>query len=141
MLSWEAWRAPMTRSDALQGLDLETYTLSARAYTGAQRFLTDIVRRNPWRCDPVRLPDVDDALQLTLLTAALSGDAFARRTIGKLVAEGVVRAEGLGQPMPEAVQRAECPGMARKVSANNRARSGGSSPPVAKCQAAPRKCA
>jgi len=107
MLSWEAWRAPMTRYDGLKGLDPDTYTLSARAYTGAQRFLADIVRGNPWRCYPVRLPDVDDALQLTLLTAALSGDAFARRTIGKLVAEGVVRADGLVQPTPEQLQRAE----------------------------------
>jgi hypothetical protein len=107
MLSWEAWRAPMTSYDGLKGLDPDTYTLSARAYTGAQRFLADIVRGNPWRCYPVRLPDVEDALQLTLLTAALSGDAFARRTIGKLVAEGVVRADGLVQPTPEQLQRAE----------------------------------
>jgi len=107
MLSWEAWRPPMTRYDGLKGLDPDTYTLTARAYTGAQRFLTDIIRGNPWRCYPVKLPDVDDAQQLAFLTAALSGDAFARRVVGKLVADGVVQAEGLAALTPEQLERAE----------------------------------
>jgi hypothetical protein len=105
MLSWEAWRAPMTSYDGLKGLDPETYTLSARAYTGAQRFLTDMLRGNPWRCYPVKLPEVDDALPLTLLTAALSGDTFARRTIGEMVADGQIEAEGLRQATPAQLER------------------------------------
>ncbi len=107
MLSWEAWRPPMTSYDGLKGLDPDTYTLTARAYTGAQRFLTDIMRGNPWRCYPVQLPDVDDALPVTFLTAALSGDAFARRTIGQLVADGVLEAEGFAPLTPTQIERAE----------------------------------
>lgn len=106
MLSWEAWRPAMTRYDGLKGLDPETYTLTARAYTGAQRFLTDVIRGNPWRCYPVKLPEVDDALKSTLLTALLSGDAFARRIIGRLVAEGVVEAEGMQTLTPAQIERA-----------------------------------
>jgi len=105
MLSWEAWRPPLTSYDGLKGLDPKTYTLTARAYTGAQRFLTDIVRGNPWRCYPVKLPDLDDALQQTLLTAALSGDTFARRTMGEMAADGVVQAEGLQQATPAQMER------------------------------------
>jgi hypothetical protein len=107
MLSWEAWRPPMTNYDGLKGLDPSTYTLTARAYTGAQRFLTDIVRGNPWRCYPVKLPEVDDALKATFLTAARSGDAFARRIIGRLVEQGVVQAQGLEPLTPEQIERAE----------------------------------
>jgi hypothetical protein len=107
MLSWEAWRAPMTRYDGLQGLDPSTYTLTARAYTGAQRFLTDIVRGNPWRCYPVALPAVDGALQATFLAAALSGDAFARRMLGRMIEDGVLEAEGLPELTPAQIERAE----------------------------------
>jgi hypothetical protein len=105
MLSWEAWRPPMTSYDGLKGLDPESYTLSARAYTGAQRFLTDIVRGNPWRCYPVKLPEVDNALPLTLLTATLSGDTFARRIIGEMAAKGQIKAEGLRQATPAQRER------------------------------------
>jgi hypothetical protein len=63
------------------------------------------VRGNPWRCYPVKLPEVDDALPLTLLTAALSGDTFARRTIGEMAAKGQIKAEGLRQATPAQLER------------------------------------
>ena len=56
IVSWEAWRPPLVRWTAMDGLDPESYALTLRVYTGAKRFLDDAVRNNPWNCYPLRLP-------------------------------------------------------------------------------------
>ena len=88
MLSWEAWRPPLTRYDGLKGLDPASYALTARAYSGRQRFLTDVVRGNPWKCWPIRLPAFDDAVAEALVTALLIGDAQARHFLQTMVDDG-----------------------------------------------------
>jgi hypothetical protein len=97
MLSWEAWRPPRTRYEGRKGLDPRAYALTARLYGGAQRFLTDALRNNPWVCYPLDLPDVAHAEQEVLLTGLLMGDALARRVVHALVEEGTleVKAEDL----------------------------------------------
>jgi len=88
VLSWEAWRPPQTRYDAVAGFDPEAYALTARAYSGAFRWLGDALRGNPWMCYPLELPETQDANRSTLMTALLLGDALARRMLESMVDAG-----------------------------------------------------
>jgi hypothetical protein len=88
VLSWEAWRPPRTRYDAVAGMDPETYALTARAYSGRTRWLGDALRGNPWRCYPLMLPETGDAAATVLMTGLLMGDALARRSIAAMADSG-----------------------------------------------------
>ena len=88
VLSWEAWRPPLAQYDPLGGLDPETYALTARAYSGVQRFLIDALSNNPWVCYPVVLPETEEAVRDVFLTGLLMGDALARRMVAAMVDDG-----------------------------------------------------
>jgi hypothetical protein len=91
IVSWEAWRPPLVRWTAADGLDPESYALTLRVYTGAKRFLDDAIRNNPWNCYPLNLPgDREGAVEL-LYAGLLMGDALARRTIREMVDAGEVQ--------------------------------------------------
>ncbi|MDJ0941122.1 MAG: hypothetical protein QNJ00_15285 [Woeseiaceae bacterium] len=81
VLSWEAWRPPRTRWNAVEGIKPDVYALTSRAYSGEFRWLGDALRGNPWQCYPLALPETEDATRSVLLTALLVGDALARRMI------------------------------------------------------------
>ncbi len=91
IVSFEAWRPPQTRYDAIAGMSPDTYALTTRAYSGAFRWLGDALRGNPWVCYPLALPETDDARQRLLLTALEVGDALTRHTI-----ESIASAEAPG---------------------------------------------
>ena len=60
-LSWEAWRPTNTPWEFAKGLDPDQYALSARMYSGPQRFLNDSLRGAVWDCYPLNIPDADAA--------------------------------------------------------------------------------
>ncbi len=90
IVSWEAWRPPLVRWTAREGLDPESYALTLRVYTGAKRFLDDAVRNNPWNCYPLNLPGAAEGAVELLYAGLLMGDALARRTIREMVDAGEV---------------------------------------------------
>lgn len=91
IVSWEAWRPPLERWTALDGLDPESYALTLRVYTGAKRFLDDAVRNNPWNCYPLNLPGAEEGAVELLYAGLLMGDALARRTIREMFDAGDVQ--------------------------------------------------
>jgi len=90
IVSWEAWRPPLVRWTAMDGLDPESYALTLRVYTGAKRFLDDAIRNNPWNCYPLNLPGEREGAAELLYTGLLIGDALARRSIREMVEAGEV---------------------------------------------------
>ena len=91
IVSWEAWRPPLVRWTAMDGLNPDSYALTLRVYTGAKRFLDDAVRNNPWNCYPLTLPGGREGAEELLYTGLLMGDALARRTIREMVEAGDVQ--------------------------------------------------
>ncbi|TNF86313.1 MAG: hypothetical protein EP301_08835 [Gammaproteobacteria bacterium] len=91
IVSWEAWRPPLVRWTAKDGLDPESYALTLRVYTGAKRFLDDAVRNNPWNCYPLNLPGEQEGAVELLYAGLLMGDALARRTIREMLEVGQVQ--------------------------------------------------
>jgi len=82
ILSWEAWRAPMVPYNVIDGLKPEGgYALTARLYTGAERFLNDSLRGAVWDCYPLNLPDKDKTGNIILYAGLVMGDALGRRSI------------------------------------------------------------
>jgi hypothetical protein len=90
LLSWEAWRPPQTPYDPVASLDANTYSLTVRGYTGAQRFLDDAVRGNPWVCYPLALPETDDAHRAVFLVAVAMGDSLLRRVLHSMAEDGTL---------------------------------------------------
>ncbi|MDF7826128.1 hypothetical protein P4B35_19005 [Pontiellaceae bacterium B12227] len=94
ILSWEAWRPPLTGYNFIKGLDPEEgYALTARLYAGGQRFLNDSLRGAVWDCYPLELPDHDRAEDLVLFAGLMMGDAVGRRTISDMLNEGRLKDE------------------------------------------------
>ena len=79
-ISWEAWRPTNTPWKFVEGLDPKQYALTARMYSGSQRFLNDSLRGAVWDCYPLKLPDTD-AADILLWDGLLMGDSLTRRTI------------------------------------------------------------
>jgi len=79
-ISWEAWRPTNTPWEFVAGLDPEQYALTARMYSGSQRFLNDSLRGAVWDCYPLNLPDAE-AADMLLWDGLLMGDSLTRRTI------------------------------------------------------------
>ena len=90
IVSWEAWRPPLVRWTAKEGLDPESYALTLRVYSGAKRFLDDAVRNNPWNCYPLDLPGGNEGAQELLYAGLLMGDALGRRMIREMVDSGEI---------------------------------------------------
>jgi len=85
ILSWEAWRPPMAHFNPVAGLDPETYTLTARCFSGSVRCLTDSILNRPWITYRIKTPDVPNALDEIFYISLLLGDALARQTIEQLL--------------------------------------------------------
>ncbi|UCH82610.1 MAG: hypothetical protein JSW50_08970, partial [Candidatus Latescibacterota bacterium] len=85
VLSWEAWRPPVTGFDPVAGLDPKTYALTLRCFNGAVRCLSDAILDRPWSCYPLKLPDVPHAADELLYVSLLLGDAVARQTIHSIL--------------------------------------------------------
>jgi hypothetical protein len=84
VFSWEAWRPPGVQFTMKKGLDPNTFGLTLRCYTGAQRFLEDAMQRRDWTCYPLSLPSGEKGLRELLYVALVTGDSLARHTILKL---------------------------------------------------------
>ena len=87
IVSWEAWRPTNTPWQFIAGLEDHRYALTARMYSGAQRFLNDSLRGAVWDCYPINLPDDPDAADSILWSGLIMGDSLARRTIVDLLHE------------------------------------------------------
>lgn len=85
MISWEAWRPTATGWNFSKGLDKNNYALTARAYSGSQRFLNDSLRGAVWDAYPLNLPDHPKANDFVLFSGLIMGDILARRTLADLV--------------------------------------------------------
>ena len=85
VLSWESWR-PLDRPFSLiEGLDESAYGLSLRAFSGAQRYLEDTIRRRKWYAYRLRLPGARRGITELLGVALALGDSVARDTLAKLL--------------------------------------------------------
>lgn len=85
MVSWEAWRPSNTPWKFISGLDPTQYELTARMYSGCQRFLNDSLRGAVWDCYPLQLPDHEEAEDMVLWCALIMGDSMARRTMTDMI--------------------------------------------------------
>jgi hypothetical protein len=85
VFSWEAWRPPGEQFTMKKGLDPNTFGLTLRCYTGAQRFLEDALQKRDWTCYPLTLPAGQRGLNELLYVALVMGDSMARHTIARLL--------------------------------------------------------
>ena len=83
VFSWEAWRPPGVQFTMKKGLDPDTFGLTLRCYTGAQRFMEDAMQRRDWTCYPLTLPGGQDGPNELLYVALVMGDSLARHTIAR----------------------------------------------------------
>lgn len=90
MISWEAWRPTATGWSFSKGLDIKNYALTARAYSGCQRFLNDSLRGAVWDAYPLELPDHPKANDVVLYSGLMMGDLLARRTLSELVEQEIL---------------------------------------------------
>ena len=99
MLSWEAWRAPLTTFSAIQGMKTKGgYALTARLYADGQRFLNDSLRGAVWDCYPLDLPGGEETASMVLVTGLVMGDAVGRRVMMEM--EEQVRARNSNTSTP-----------------------------------------
>ncbi|MEM8954614.1 MAG: hypothetical protein AAGD22_10725 [Verrucomicrobiota bacterium] len=82
VISWEAWRPPGEGFHFRQGLDETMYSLTPRAYEGAQRFLEDGLKDMSWNCRPLDLPGGKESYRELLLTALQAADGMTRSQVG-----------------------------------------------------------
>jgi hypothetical protein len=80
VVSWEAWRPPLSSFDPVAGLDPSTYALTPRCFAGPVRCVADAVLDRPWHCYPLNLPDVENAKNELLYVSLVLADAVARQT-------------------------------------------------------------
>jgi hypothetical protein len=98
VFSWEAWRPPGEQFTMKKGLDPNTFGLTLRCYTGAQRFIEDAMQRRDWTCYPLSLPFGQKGLNELLYVALVMGDSLARHTIGRLLKSAMPEPDG-GTPV------------------------------------------
>lgn len=94
MVSWEAWRPSNTAWQFIAGLDPDNYALTARMYSGNQRFLNDSLRGAVWDCYPLQLPDVPDAEEKIFNSCLMLGDAMTRRTFTSMIKDQLIHEKG-----------------------------------------------
>jgi hypothetical protein len=99
IMSWEAWRPTNTPWEFVKGLDPEQYSLTARLYSGNQRFLNDALRGAVWDCYPLQLPDDEDATDMILWGGLIMGDSLARKTIAAVMQDRLKIAPGENLPI------------------------------------------
>ena len=87
VFSWEAWRRPGQKYDAIAGMDPAAYRLSLRVYAGAQRFLVDALDGRDWFSTPLRLPGGAEGRTELLKVLLAMGDGAARQTISGMLQE------------------------------------------------------
>ncbi|MGR8950337.1 MAG: hypothetical protein ACU84Q_20015, partial [Gammaproteobacteria bacterium] len=97
IVSWEAWRPPLTAYKPVDGLGPDAYAISTRAYAGEHRFLKDALRNKAWTCYPVALPDVAEATRTAFLISLGMGDALSRRMVHAMVENGDIEGAGVEQ--------------------------------------------
>jgi hypothetical protein len=81
VVSWEAWRPPDVEYDALEGISDDAYFLTARAYTGPQRFLEDGLQKRDWYEFPLKFGDGASGAAAVLDAALIMADGVARRVL------------------------------------------------------------
>jgi hypothetical protein len=87
VLSWEAWRPPGVDYDAMKGMDHRSYELTARGYSGPQRFLEDELNERGWNVFTLRLPGGREGLIELLKVSLALADGAARHSIGRMLQE------------------------------------------------------
>ena len=81
VVSWEAWRAPDVDYDALEGIADDAYFLTARGYTGPQRFLEDGLQKRDWFEFPLTFEGGAAGASAVLDAALIMADSVARRVL------------------------------------------------------------
>ncbi|MDF7807466.1 hypothetical protein P4E94_08455 [Pontiellaceae bacterium B12219] len=94
MVSWEAWRPTNTPWEFIAGLEPENYTLTARMYSGSQRFLNDSLRGAVWDCYPLKLPVGVQAEDTVLYCCLMMGDLATRKTLTDMMRAQLVADKG-----------------------------------------------
>lgn len=90
IISWEAWRPTQHKWSFKDGLDIENYRLSARMYSGNQRFLQDLLRGAVWECYPLDLSRAESMGDTILASGLLLGDGLARKLIWPILEDGLI---------------------------------------------------
>jgi hypothetical protein len=85
IVSWEAWRPPQEKFDAVKGLNPNRYALTPRCMIGAVRYLTDSTLNRPWHCYTIKLPDIEHAYDELMYSCLALADAVARQTVSQLL--------------------------------------------------------
>lgn len=87
VLSWEAWRPPGVDYSVMKGMDAHSYELTARVYSGPQRFLEDQLISRDWNVYTLRLPgDKKGYVELLKVSLALA-DGAGRYSISRMLQE------------------------------------------------------
>jgi hypothetical protein len=94
IVSWEAWRPSNTAWQFVAGLDPKNYALTARMYSGNQRFLNDSLRGAIWDCYPLRLPDTPEAEDKVLYTCLMMGDMMTRKVFSGMIKDQLIQKKG-----------------------------------------------
>jgi hypothetical protein len=94
VVSWEAWRASNTPWQFVAGLDPANYALTARMYSGNQRFLNDSLRGAIWDCYPLLLPDSPNAEDKILYCCLMLGDIMTRKTFSGMIKDQLIKKKG-----------------------------------------------
>lgn len=94
IVSWEAWRPTNTPWKFVTGLKPDQYALTARMYSGSQRFLNDSLRGAVWDCYPLQLPNHPEAADMILWCSLMMGDSMARRTLPDMVKQDLMSVLG-----------------------------------------------
>ncbi len=103
VVSWEAWRPPLSSFDPVAGLDPSTYALTPRCFAGPVRCVADAVLDRPWHCYPLNLPDVENAKNELLYVSLVLADAVSRQTTLSIMEEHIKE----GRKMPDGYPAAE----------------------------------
>jgi len=85
VLSWEAWRPPGVGYDAMKGMDPRAYELTARAYSGPQRFLEDELNKRDWNVFTLQLPGGREGVIELLRVSLALADGAARYSISGML--------------------------------------------------------
>jgi hypothetical protein len=87
VVSWEAWRPPGVDYDAMKGMDHRSYELTARGYSGPQRFLEDELNARDWTVYTLRMPGGREGIIELLKVSLALADGAARHSIGRMLQE------------------------------------------------------
>lgn len=90
IISWEAWRPTQQKWSFKDGLDEENYQLTARMYSGNQRYLQDMIRGAVWDCYPLNLSLADSMGDTILASGLILGDGLARKLIWNILENGLI---------------------------------------------------